>query len=105
MLICPLKAPGYEVKTMSPTNSSIALEARCVGRCFSRHWALARVDPVAQLGELPVLDGVAVILASHALEQVSRLCDRAVVLDHGQIAWTGPAAQVMRGFEEVTCPN
>ena len=50
-------------------------------------------------------DGVAVVLASHALEQVSRLCDRAVVLDHGQIAWTGPASEVMRGFEEVTCPN
>lgn len=50
-------------------------------------------------------DGVAVVLASHALEQAARLCDRAVVLHHGQMAWTGPADQLARGFEEVTCLN
>lgn len=50
-------------------------------------------------------DAVAVVLASHALEQAARLCDRAVVLHHGQMAWTGPAADVEKGFEEVTCRN
>ena len=50
-------------------------------------------------------DGVAVILASHALEQASRLCDRAVVLHHGQMAWQGPADRLVDGFEEVTCSN
>lgn len=49
--------------------------------------------------------GATVILASHALEQASRLCDRAVVLHHGQMAWTGAAADVAAGFEEVTCRN
>jgi heme exporter protein A len=50
-------------------------------------------------------DGVAVVLASHSLEQAARLCDRAVVLHHGQKAWQGAAADVVSRFEEVTCRN
>lgn len=50
-------------------------------------------------------DGVAVVLASHALEQAARLCDRAVVLHHGQTAWQGAAADVVIRFAEVTCRN
>ena len=33
--------------------------------------------------------GAAVVMASHAVRRVSRLCDRAVLLERGQIVWRG----------------
>lgn len=39
-------------------------------------------------------DGVTVVMASHSLERSGRLCERAVVLERGQIAWRGPAREV-----------
>lgn len=38
--------------------------------------------------------GISVIMASHALERASSLCDRAVLLTRGQIVWRGPAVEV-----------
>ena len=46
--------------------------------------------------------GTTLIVASHALEQAAELCDRAVVLHHGQLAWTGEAGDVSRIFDAVT---
>ncbi len=48
-------------------------------------------------------DGITVVLASHQLEQSARLCDDAVILHHGQMAWRGAASDVVERFEEVTC--
>jgi len=38
--------------------------------------------------------GGAVIVASHAVARIGRLCDRAVYLQRGQIAWTGSAPEL-----------
>jgi heme exporter protein A len=38
--------------------------------------------------------GKAVVVASHAVEQMAALCDRAVLMRGGQIAWTGPAPEL-----------
>jgi heme exporter protein A len=38
--------------------------------------------------------GGTVIVASHSVARMGRLCDRAVLLEHGQIAWLGPAAEL-----------
>lgn len=38
-------------------------------------------------------DGIAVVMASHALERAGRACDRAVLLTRGQLAWQGPATE------------
>ncbi|MCP4663318.1 MAG: ATP-binding cassette domain-containing protein, partial [bacterium] len=46
--------------------------------------------------------GITVVLASHALERSARLCDRALLLDRGQIAWQGPAAEVQDRLGELT---
>lgn len=40
-------------------------------------------------------EGATVLLASHALERSARLCDRAVLLDRGQLAWQGPPGQAL----------
>lgn len=39
--------------------------------------------------------GRTVILASHALARSARLCDRALLLESGQVAWQGPAERVV----------
>jgi heme ABC exporter ATP-binding subunit CcmA len=43
--------------------------------------------------------GSTVLLASHQLEQAAALCTRAIVLERGQIAWVGDAADAAARFE------
>ena len=45
--------------------------------------------------------GTAVVIASHALELAIRVCDRAVLLRQGQIAWHGPASELLGQYEVV----
>jgi len=45
--------------------------------------------------------GAAVIVASHALELAVRVCDRAVLLRQGQVAWRGPASELLGKYEVV----
>jgi heme exporter protein A len=40
----------------------------------------------------------ALLLASHQLERASALCDRAILLDKGQIRWSGPAGEASRAW-------
>ena len=41
-----------------------------------------------------VARGTTVVVASHAIERMSAICNRAVLLDGGQIAWEGPAGRL-----------
>ncbi len=43
--------------------------------------------------------GRTMIIASHAVERCARLCDRAVLLHRGQLAWQGPAGRVVERME------
>lgn len=43
--------------------------------------------------------GVAVILAAHNLERVADLCDRALLLRAGQLAWQGAASEASMAME------
>ena len=44
--------------------------------------------------------GAAVVMASHAIVRVSRLCDRAVLLERGQIVWRGDGDGLARRLGE-----
>lgn len=39
-------------------------------------------------------DGGTLVVASHAIERASRLCNRAVLLEQGQVAWQGDASSL-----------
>ena len=59
------------------------------------------LDPIAaeQLAALlreRVADGATVLLSSHQLDTVERLCDTVVVIDHGRAVLAGPLADVQR---------
>lgn len=42
-----------------------------------------------------------VIIASHQLARAAELCDRAVLLDQGQLRWSGPANEVVRIWQQL----
>jgi len=44
--------------------------------------------------------GAAVIIASHAVERMSRLCERGVLLEKGQVTWEGPANGLLQHLGE-----
>ena len=44
--------------------------------------------------------GAAVVMASHAVRRASRLCDRAVVLERGQVIWQGDGDGLVRHLGE-----
>ena len=67
------------------------------------------LDPLAaeRLAELlrrRVADGATVLLSSHQLDAVERLCDRVIVLDHGRTVLEGPTHEVRRGVDGVERP-
>lgn len=45
--------------------------------------------------------GLAVVLASHSLARAAQLADRALLLQDGQIAWHGPAAELLEHCGEL----
>jgi heme ABC exporter ATP-binding subunit CcmA len=44
--------------------------------------------------------GAAVIIASHAVERMSRLCERGVLLEQGQVTWEGAATGLLAHLGE-----
>ena len=46
--------------------------------------------------------GVTVLFVSHSLEQVQRICDRAIILDGGHLVAKGPVEKVARIYKNMT---
>lgn len=46
--------------------------------------------------------GVTVLFVSHSLEQVRRLCDRAIILDSGRLVAQGPVDKIARIYKNMT---
>jgi ABC-type multidrug transport system ATPase subunit len=46
-------------------------------------------------------EGKTVVLASHQVERLSRLCDRALLLESGQRVWAGPASELPSAFDRL----
>ena len=54
------------------------------------------------LRELADKDGVTVILSSHNLDEVRRLCDRVAIMDHGKLVYEGAVADMATGGEHLS---
>jgi len=66
----------------------------------------AGLDPAGRRDMLELIsnvhkEGVTVIMVSHSMDDVGRLCDRLYVLDHGKIAFSGTPAEVFVHGEEL----
>ena len=55
------------------------------------------LDLVARIHD----SGVTVVMVSHSMDDVGRLCDRLFVLDHGRVAFSGTPAEVFRHGDEL----
>ena len=66
----------------------------------------AGLDPAGRRDMLDLIasihaSGTTVIMVSHSMDDVGRLCDRLFVLDHGRIALSGTPAEVFRHGSEL----
>ena len=66
----------------------------------------AGLDPVGRRDMLDLVSsihdrGVTVIMVSHSMDDVGRLCDRLFVLNHGKVAFSGTPAEVFVHGEEL----
>ena len=66
----------------------------------------AGLDPAGRHDMLDLIasihaSGTTVIMVSHSMDDVGRLCDRLFVLDHGRIAFSGTPAEVFRHGSEL----
>ena len=46
--------------------------------------------------------GKTLLLASHSVELMTMLCDRALWIDHGKVVMTGPAPEVLQAYRQST---
>ena len=49
--------------------------------------------------------GTTVILVSHSIEQVERMCNKVAWLDHGHLRMNGPTAQVCEAYKKFEKPQ
>ena len=66
----------------------------------------AGVDPAGRLVVRDIIgrlrtEGVCVILTSHELDEVQRLADRVVIIDHGKVVAAGRQGEIQEGSEEL----
>jgi ABC-2 type transport system ATP-binding protein len=72
---------------------------------------VASLDPLARreflqtLMEVVALHGVTVVLSSHLIADLERVCDHLVVLDHGQVALTGDVDDLLASHHLLTGPR
>ncbi|WP_420446695.1 ABC transporter ATP-binding protein [Candidatus Poriferisodalis sp.] len=61
-----------------------------------------RTEMLTLIGEISAEHGVSVVLSSHLLEEVERVCDHVVALDAGRLVASGPLAELVGDGEGVT---
>lgn len=85
---------GFSIATSMEADILIVDEVLAVGdlafqrKCFDRMERLIKRE------------GRTVLLVSHNIRQIERMCDRVLLIDHGRIAMDGPTKQVCDAFYE-----
>ena len=83
---------GFSIATMVEPDILILDEVLSVGDAKFRRKSEKRV--------MDLFDkGVTVLFVSHALEQVQRLCNKAIILEHGQVIAYGDTETVSKVYE------
>lgn len=84
---------GFSIATIVEPEILILDEVLSVGDAKFRKKSEKRIKDMFD-------KGVTVLFVSHSLEQVKRLCDRAIILEHGNIIANGTVEEVSEIYEE-----
>lgn len=86
---------GFAIATVVEPEILILDEVLAVGDAKFRKKCEARINQMFE-------KGVTVLFVSHSLPQVQRICDRAILLEHGKLIANGTVAEVSKVYEEKT---
>lgn len=86
---------GFSIATAVEPDILILDEVLSVGDAGFKKKSLAKVKSMFD-------KGVTVLFVSHSIEQVKAICDKAILLDHGEIIARGDVLDVVEIYEEKT---
>jgi len=86
---------GFSIATAVEPDVLILDEVLSVGDAKFRAKSLRKVQSLFE-------KGVTVIFVSHSIEQVQAICDKAILLDHGEIVASGDVDDVTAVYEAMT---
>jgi lipopolysaccharide transport system ATP-binding protein len=89
---------AFAVQAHTDASVIIIDEALAVGDVFFRQKCYARLEQLRS-------GGAAILLASHAMPEVEQFCERAILLDHGTEAFTGPATEATKRYYVLNQPQ
>lgn len=84
---------GFSIATLVRADILIADEVLSVGDIKFRQKCEARIAEM-------VSDGTTVLFVSHSMEQVQKVCKKALWLDHGEMKMIGPAKEVGEAYKK-----
>lgn len=85
---------GFSIATMVSPEILILDEVLSVGDAKFRKKSEKKILDMFQ-------DGVTVLFVSHSLEQVKRLCNKAMILDHGKLIAYGDIEEVAAQYQKI----
>lgn len=83
---------GFSIATIAEPEILILDEVLSVGDAAFRKKSEEKILQMMQ-------DGTAVLFVSHSLSQVKRVCNKAMILDHGRLAVMGDVKQVAKQYK------
>ena len=86
---------GFAIATLVKPDILIVDEILAVGDFKFQQKCEARISEM-------MAGGTTVIIVSHAIEQIQRLCSRVVWLEHGRIKMVGDTAEVCHAYQNVS---
>ena len=82
---------GFSIAIHVQPDILLVDEVLAVGDAEFQRKCLERIDELRTAG-------ATIVIVTHALGSVKHLCDRAALLDHGELTNLGPAAEVIEGY-------
>ena len=85
---------AFAIATITEPDILIVDETRSVGDVFFQQKCEDRIQHFIQSGDVTVL------FVSHSMEQVERICQRAVWIEKGDLRMDGPVSEVCKAYRE-----
>jgi lipopolysaccharide transport system ATP-binding protein len=82
---------AFAVATTLDPDLLLVDEALAVGDVFFRQKCYLRLEALRARG-------VAIVLVSHAAHEVEQYCERALLLDHGHVLYSGPSVEAVKRY-------